>query len=144
MRATELLTVGIRNKNSRKTYARVAEGLLNRREGQRIDRLQDAPPVDVAGYVEQLGGEKSPPSVKQHPAGVWMLFDWLVTGRMTRSNPAHAARVRGTDIQRPRNASPRLFSLLGIVTTEVSCTRLAGMMNIGGRIILDSNPHRAL
>lgn len=75
------------NSNSRKTYARAAEALLHRREGQRNDRPQDAQPINVAGYVEQMGRELSP-SVKRHLACIRMLSDWRVTGRMMRSTPA--------------------------------------------------------
>ena len=34
----------------------------------------------------------SPPSVKQHLAALRMLFDWLVTGGILATNPAHAVR----------------------------------------------------
>ncbi len=42
--------------------------------------------------VEQLGRERSAPTVKQHLACLRMLFDWLVTGQVIPSNPAHAVR----------------------------------------------------
>jgi integrase/recombinase XerD len=32
----------------------------------------------------------SPPSIKQHPACIGMLFDWQVTGQVMPSNPAHS------------------------------------------------------
>jgi len=60
--------------------------------GQGITRLQDVQPVHVAAYIEQLGQEMSPPSVKQHLAAIRMLFDWLVTGQVAPSNPAHSVR----------------------------------------------------
>jgi integrase/recombinase XerD len=49
-------------------------------------------PVHVAGYIEQLQGSRSAPTVKQHLACIRMLFDWLVTGQVVPSNPAHAVR----------------------------------------------------
>ena len=93
-RFLEFFTVNIRNKNTRKAYARAAAAFLHWCEAKGIDRLQDVQPVHVAGYVEQLGHEMSPPSVKQHLACIRMLFDWLVTGQVIPLNPAHAASVR--------------------------------------------------
>jgi integrase/recombinase XerD len=39
-----------------------------------------------------LGKLRSAPTVKQHLACIRMLFDWLVTGQIVASNPAHAVR----------------------------------------------------
>ena len=36
--------------------------------------------------------EASKPTVKQHLAAIRMLFDWLVTGQIVATNPAHAVR----------------------------------------------------
>jgi site-specific recombinase XerC len=33
------------------------------------------------------------PTVKQHLAAIRMLLDWLVTGQIVATNPAHAVRV---------------------------------------------------
>jgi site-specific recombinase XerD len=49
-------------------------------------------PVHVAGYIEQLQAVRSAPTVKQHLACIRMLFNWLVTGQVVPSNPAHAVR----------------------------------------------------
>jgi integrase/recombinase XerD len=49
-------------------------------------------PLHVAGYIEQLQGKRSAPTVKQHLACIRMLFDWLVTGQIVPTNPAHAVR----------------------------------------------------
>jgi integrase/recombinase XerD len=49
-------------------------------------------PVHVAGYTEELGKVRSAPTVKQHLACIRMLFDWLVTGQVVPTNPAHAVR----------------------------------------------------
>jgi site-specific recombinase XerD len=61
--------------------------------------LLDIEPVHVAAWVESLGREFSPPSVKQWLAAVRMLFDWLVVGQVLAVNPA--AAVRGPQICRP-------------------------------------------
>ena len=46
----------------------------------------------VATYIERLQNEVSAPSVKQQLAAIRMLFDWLVTGQVVPTNPAHAVR----------------------------------------------------
>ena len=46
----------------------------------------------MAAYVEQLQGERSAPTVKQHLACIRMLFDWLVVGQVMPTNPAHSVR----------------------------------------------------
>ena len=48
--------------------------------------------MHVAAYIEQLGRTHAKPTVKQHLAAIRMLFDWLVTGHIMESNPAHAVR----------------------------------------------------
>ena len=47
---------------------------------------------EVAGYIEALGKDFEKPRVKQHLAAIRMLFDWLVTGQVVATNPAHAVR----------------------------------------------------
>jgi site-specific recombinase XerD len=91
-RFVEFFTVNIRNRNTRAAYACAAAVFLRWCEGHGITRLQNVKPVHVATYVEQLAREMSPPSVKQHLACIRVLFDWLVTGQVMPSNPAHSVR----------------------------------------------------
>jgi site-specific recombinase XerD len=56
-------------------------------ERRGIDGLKRIEPIHVALYVEELQHSFSKPTVKQHLAAVRMLFDWLVTGQVTRTNP---------------------------------------------------------
>src|SRR5271168_1004399 len=56
-------------------------------ERQGIDGLKRIEPIHVALYVEELSHVFSKPTVKQHLAAVRMLFDWLVTGQVIRTNP---------------------------------------------------------
>ena len=55
-------------------------------------QLADIEPLHVAAYIEALGKDFEKPTVKQHPAAIRMLFDWLVTGGILATNPAHAVR----------------------------------------------------
>ena len=91
-RFLEFFTVNIRNPNTRAAYTRAAGAFLRWCEDRGITRLEDVQPVHVAAYIEQLQGERAAPTVKQHLACIRMLFDWLVTGQVVPSNPAHAVR----------------------------------------------------
>src|SRR6202140_3160870 len=117
-RFLEFFTVNIRNRNTRAAYARAAAVFLRWCEGQGITRLQDVQPVHVATYVEQLAREMSAPSVKQHLACIRMLFDWLVTGQVLPSNPAHS--VRG-----PRHSVSK--GVTPVLSSEEATALLTGM-----------------
>jgi len=91
-RFLEFFTVNIRNRNTRAAYGQAAGAFLRWCEGRCITRLEDVQPVHVAGYIEELGKTRKAPTVKQHLACIRMLFDWLVTGQVVASNPAHAVR----------------------------------------------------
>jgi len=117
-RFLEFFTVNIRNKNTRAAHARAATAFLNWCEGQRIDALANVQPVHAAAYIEQLGRAMSPPTVKQHLACIRMLFDWLVTGQVMPSNPAHS--VRG-----PRHSVSK--GVTPVLSSEEAATLLAGM-----------------
>src|SRR6202050_346252 len=117
-RFVEFFTVNIRNRNTRAAYARAAAVFLRWREGQGITRLQNVKPVHVATYVEQLAREMSATSVKQHLACIRMLFDWLVTGQVMPSNPAHS--VRG-----PRHSVSK--GVTPVLSSEEATALLEGM-----------------
>jgi site-specific recombinase XerD len=91
-RFLEFFTVNIRNKNTRAAYGQAAGAFLRWCEARCITRIEDVQPVHVAAYIEELGKRRSAPTVKQHLACIRMLFDWLVTGQVIASNPAHAVR----------------------------------------------------
>jgi integrase/recombinase XerD len=91
-RFLEFFTVNIRNKNTRAAYGQAAGAFLRWCEGRNITRIEEVQPVHVAGYIEELGKLRSAPTVKQHLACIRMLFDWLVTGQIIPTNPAHAVR----------------------------------------------------
>jgi integrase/recombinase XerD len=117
-RFLEFFTVNLRNRNTRAAYARAAAVFLRWCEGQGIDALGRVQPVHVAAYIEQLAQEMSPPSVKQHLACIRMLFDWLVTGQVIPSNPAHS--VRG-----PRHSVSK--GVTPVLSSEEATALLAGM-----------------
>src|SRR4051812_35123087 len=107
-RFLEFFTVNIRNKNTRAAYAQAANTFLRWCEGRGITRIEDVQPVHVAAYIEELGKVRKAPTVKQHLAYIRMLFDWLVTGQIVASNPAHA--VRGTRYSVSKGKTPVISS----------------------------------
>jgi len=118
LRFLEFFTVNIRNRNTRAAYARAAGEFLRWCEGQGIGELGRVQPMHVAAYIEQRLREMSPPSVKQHLAAIRVMFDWLVTGQVVPSNPAHS--VRG-----PRHSVSK--GVTPVLSSEEATALLAGM-----------------
>lgn len=91
VRYIEFFTAQIRNQNTRAAYARAASAFFAWCEAHGL-ALPAIQPVHVATYVEQIGRERSAPTVKQQLAAIRMLFDWLVVGQVVPHNPASAVR----------------------------------------------------
>ncbi len=89
-RFLEFFTVTIRNKNTRRAYARAALQFLSWCEERGIHALDRIELMTVAAYIETRAGEAQ--SVKQQLAALRMLFDWLVIGQVIPTNPAHSVR----------------------------------------------------
>ena len=91
-RFLEFFAATIRNQNTRMAYYRAVRHFFAWCEHHQLGGLDDIEPLHIAAYVEQLQGSMAKPSVKQHLAAIRMLFDWLVTGQVLATNPAHAVR----------------------------------------------------
>ncbi len=91
-RYIEFFTAHIRNPNTRTAYHRAAVQFSRWCQRRRL-ALHDLQPFLVAAYIEELGSRVARPTVKQHLAGLRMLFDFLVIGQSLPTNPA--ASVRG-------------------------------------------------
>src|SRR5215217_6959519 len=91
-RFIEFFTATIRNRNTRLAYARAVTQFFDWCDQHQIGGIVDIEPVHVAAYIEGLQQSMSKPSVKQHLAAIHMLFDWLVTGQVVATNPAHSVR----------------------------------------------------
>jgi len=105
-RFLEFFAANIRNRNTREAYARAVRLFCEWLEARHVVDLRKVNPVMVAAYVEQLQGERSRPTVKQHLAAIRMLFDYLVTGGVLPMNPASA--VRGPKYVVKRGKTPVL------------------------------------
>lgn len=76
--------------------------------------------MHVAAYVEQLGRTHSKPTVKQHLAAFRMLFDWLVTGHIMKTNPAHAVRGPKHSVRKGKTSvllAEEMHALLAAIDT---------------------------
>jgi site-specific recombinase XerD len=91
-RFLEFFAATIRNKNARMAYLHAVGRFFAWCEHHRLGQLADIEPLHVAAYIEVLGKDFEKPTVKQHLAAIRMLFDWLVTGQVVATNPAHAVR----------------------------------------------------
>jgi site-specific recombinase XerD len=91
-RFLEFFAATIRNKNTRMAYYRAVFRFFAWCKHYQLGQLADIEPLHVAAYIEALQKDVAKPSVKQHLAAIRMLFDWLVTGGMVATNPAHAVR----------------------------------------------------
>ncbi|MEO7729377.1 MAG: site-specific integrase [Kofleriaceae bacterium] len=91
-RFLEFFTANIRNKNTRAAYARAVRLFCAWLDGRGVRDLAQVNPVLIGGYVEELGGMFSKPTVKQHLAAVRMLMDYMVTGGVLPFNPASSVR----------------------------------------------------
>jgi integrase/recombinase XerD len=119
LRFLEFFTVTIRNPNTRAAYSRAANAFLRWCETRAgIAELRLILPIHVAAYVEQLQGQLSAPTVKQHLACIRMMLDWLVTGQVMPSNPAHS--VRG-----PRHSVSK--GVTPVLSSEEATALLTGM-----------------
>src|SRR3954466_11260578 len=68
----------------------------------------------------------SKPTVKQHLAAIRMLFDWLVTGQVMPTNPAHS--VRGPKHSVKKGKTPVLSAEeMGTLLASIDTTTLIGL-----------------
>jgi site-specific recombinase XerD len=91
-RVVEFFTAQINNDHTRKSYLNATRRFAEWCDRNGISELVDVEPFHVAAFVKELQGQFTPPTVKQHLAALSMLFDWLVTGHVMETNPAHAVR----------------------------------------------------
>jgi len=91
-RFLEFFTAQINNAHTRRAYVNATRRFADWCASKEIHELAQVQPFHVAAFVHDLQEELSPPSVKQHLAAIRMLFDWLVTGHVIDTNPAHSVR----------------------------------------------------
>ena len=104
-RFLEFFAATIRNKNTRKAYARAVADFLAwcDANGLSFDAIR---PLHVAAYIERLTAARAKPTVKQHLAAIRMCLDWMTAGGTLEMNPA--ASVRGPKHVVKRGLTPVL------------------------------------
>src|SRR5246500_1966601 len=91
-RFLEFFTALINNAHTRRAYVNATRRFADWCASKGLHELTQVQPFHVTAFVHDLQDELSPPSVKQHLAAIRMLFDWLVTGHVIETNPAHSVR----------------------------------------------------
>jgi site-specific recombinase XerC len=91
-RVLEFFTAQVNNDHTRKAYLNATRRFAAWCETHSLHELAAVQPFHVVAFVKELQGQFTPPTVKQHLAALRMLFDWLVTGHVMDTNPAHAVR----------------------------------------------------
>ena len=104
----EFFAANIRHKHTRRAYTQATREFLGWCENAGVASIAGVQPLHVAAYFEQLGRERSAPTVKQRLAAIRHLFDWLVTGQVLPVNRPHPCAGRRT----ARNAARRRCSIL--------------------------------
>lgn len=104
-RFLEFFAATIRNRNTRKAYARAVADFLAWCDRRGLT-LREIRPLHVAAYVELLTAAKARPTVKQHLAAIRMCLDWMTSGGLLETNPA--ASVRGPKHVVKRGLTPVL------------------------------------
>lgn len=91
-RVLEFFTAQINNDHTRKAYLNATRRFAEWCAAHGIAEIAAVEPFHIAAFIKELQGQLSPPTVKQNLAALRMLFDWLVTGHVLETNPAHAVR----------------------------------------------------
>jgi integrase len=125
LRFIQFFTANIRNRNTRRAYARAVKQFFDWTESRRLD-LHEIDALVVAAYIEKIGGEMAKPSVKQVLAAIRQMFDYLVTGGILPVNPA--ASVRGPKYVVRRGKTPVLSAEQARQLLDtIDCSKLIGL-----------------
>jgi integrase/recombinase XerC len=126
IRFLEFFAANIRNGHTRRAYAQATREFLAWCESAGVASIAGVQPLHVAAYIEQLGRERSAPTVKQRLAAIRHLFDWLVTGQVIPMNPA--ASVRGPSYSVKRGKTPVLDRVeVRALLDSIDVTRPVGL-----------------
>src|SRR6185369_2554590 len=115
----------IRNRNTRRAYF-IAVSQFAAWCESRAFSLDKIEPMHVAAYIELLMQKHSKPTVKQHLAAIRMLFDWLVTGQVMPTNPAHSVRGPKHSVKKGKT-SVLSAEEMGQLLTSIDAGTLIGL-----------------
>jgi integrase/recombinase XerC len=106
LRFLEFFAANIRNRHTPRAYAQAVWEFLDWCARAGVASITNGESLHVVAYIEQLGRERSAPTVKQRLAAIKHLSDWLVTGQVMRMKPASS--VRGPSHSAKRCKTPVL------------------------------------
>jgi site-specific recombinase XerD len=103
-RFLEFFTAQIKNRHTRRAYARAAGEFFDWLEAKGVTQLAEIQSAHVATYIEQLSRARSAPTAELRLAALRHLFDWMAIGQIVPTNPAAAVRgprhiVRAAELQ---------------------------------------------
>jgi hypothetical protein len=98
VRFLEFFASAIRNPHTRRAYARAASDFLAWCAGAGVTSITAVQPLHVASWIELQMQTLAVLTVKQRLAAIRHLFDWLVTGEISRVRPL--ATGRGSESRR--------------------------------------------
>jgi integrase/recombinase XerC len=101
-RFLEFFAANIRNIHTRRAYAQATREFFAWCESAGVASIDNVRPLHVAAYIEQIGRERSVPTVKRRLAAIRHLFDWFVTGQIIPVNPSASVRGPSHSVQRGR------------------------------------------
>ena len=93
-------TAQIRNPHTRRAYARAAGEFFDWLEAKGVTQLAAIESAHVATYIERLQRARSAPIANPRLAALPDLFDWMVIGQITPTNPAAAVRGPRHNVRR--------------------------------------------
>jgi site-specific recombinase XerD len=135
IRFLEFFAASIRNKHTRRAYARAVGEFLAWCEERGVASIAAIQPLHVAGYIEDLSGSRAAPTAKLRLAAIRRLFDWLVVGQVMPHNPASSVRgpshvvKRGkTPVLTPDEARQLLDSIDATTPVGLRDRALIGLM----------------
>lgn len=96
----------IRNANTRQAYLRAWSRFDQWCQHHQISHIGQIRTLHVATYIETLGKQLSPASVKQHRAALSKCFDFLVVSQIVPDNPV--LHVAGPKIRTTKGKTPTL------------------------------------
>ena len=92
IRFLEFFAAEIRNPHTRRAYGRAAADFLVWCADAGVPSITAVQPLHVSAWIEQQTRERAAPTAKLRLAALRHLFDWMVTGQVMATNPAHAVR----------------------------------------------------
>ena len=135
LRFLEFFAANIRNPHTRRAYGRAVAEFLAWCDDNGVPSVAAVQPLHVAAWIELQQQERAAPTVKARLAAIRHLFDWLVTGQVMPTNPAHSVRgpshtvtVGKTPVLAPEEARALIDSIEVTTIAGLRDRALIGLM----------------